>query len=115
MADRAQILFQTSHELKDAIGAFAQEKNMTSSEVIRLAVAIYIGYDIAAASLTQGPRKKYANKEARLEAQKNRAKEERNTLKTLLEDFARAQRRNDVATLEEWLAKRKEQGKLDDN
>ena len=110
MTEKTAILFQASTDFKEALGTYAQQKNMAASEVIRLAVAEYIDYDMSGDTITSGRPKKYANKEERLEAQRQKQKQDRMVAKQLMEDFLRAQRRGDVKTFEEYLARRVKMG-----
>lgn len=110
MVERVPVLFQSSPEFKEAIATYAQQHRLSASEVMRVAIAQYIGYDISSDSISGGRPKIYANKEERIKAQNDRAKQQRENLKTLMDDFHRAVRRGDVKTMEEWVEMRKREG-----
>lgn len=107
--EKTSILLQLTVEFKDALGQYAQEHNKPSAEIIRLAIAIYIGYDVEKASIPSGRPRIYASKEDRLEAQKKKTKKERDLVKQLMADYEHAQHMEGVKTLEEWLERRTKQ------
>lgn len=106
MSDRAQNLFVSTPEFKEAIAQYAHNNNMTASEVIRIAVAQYIGYDIELATMGVGARKKYASKEERQAEYNRKNKEARQSVKKLVEEYLSDQHKQNVNSLEEWLARR---------
>lgn len=111
MADRTTIIMQSSFEFKEAVATYAQRNNVSVAEVIREAVAAVIGYDLSKDSISSGRPRTYANAEERKKAQSDRQKKKRAVAAQFLEDYERAQRRGDVKTLEEYIAKRVAMGK----
>lgn len=66
-----QIIVQTSRQFKDAVATFSQTHDTPMSQVVRTAVAAYIGYDLSAE--VKPPRKtRYESPEARTLAQQER-------------------------------------------
>lgn len=103
---KSQILFHVSIKMKDALGQYAQSHDKAVSEIIRVAVAKYIGFDLTGDPIVNGRPRIYANKEERLEAQRTKAKQERATLKQLISDYEHEKHMEGVNTLEEWLERR---------
>lgn len=105
-SEKVLVNFQVSVEFKEAIGIFAQKTNQPSSDIIREAVAKYIGYNLSADNISQGRPKKYATVADRLEAQKARAAAKRKLVKMLEEDYEHAKHLGNVKSFEEYLRKR---------
>ena len=74
-------MFPLSSELKEAIGKYATEHNISVAELIRSSVANTINFKYTQTD----SRKKYANAEERKEAQKQRQKKDREDLKKFRE------------------------------
>lgn len=89
-AERTTILLQLSPELKDAIQAAAQKKNVSAAQFIRSLVATYVGYDLTA---DKPPTKVKGESTTSL-------------ARALLLDHQRQQRQQDASYLEAWLQKR---------
>lgn len=105
---KTTILFQCTENFKDAVGTFAQKQKMSQSELIRVAVASYIDYDLTKDPIVDG-RRKYASIEERKEVQAEKQRRDRRgrqAVSKLLEVLAREQRLFDVASIEASLLKK---------
>lgn len=84
--ERTKILFVCTESFRDALCSFAEKESCSASEIVRRAVAEYIGYDIS-----KDPpcdlRRKYASVEDRKNAHSERQKLRRQEERKLVEAF----------------------------
>lgn len=97
--DRTQMLFVCSNEFKDALGEYATKHNLSASEVIRVAVSTYIGYDASNENFVD-KRRKYATEEERRNAQNDRMRKRRQESAKLLEAFQHEEHLRAILALE---------------
>lgn len=102
MVAKAQILFNCSEEMKEAIGKFANDKDWSIALVVRKAIAEYIQYDLNS-EVVEDRRRKYENDAARKKAQSDKQKAERRQVALLLAAFGQEQRRADAQILKDSL------------
>ena len=81
----AKQMFPLSQSMKDALGQYASEQNMSIAAVIRTAIAKEIDYPLD--EEPSSSRRKYASPEERKAAQKARNKEKAALVKQLLEEY----------------------------
>lgn len=88
---RTSQMFGLSEDMKEFLATWAQERNLSVAEVIRSALAEYVGYDLAADEMSKverrGRPRVYANKEERRKAARARNKERRQLAKQVLENY----------------------------
>lgn len=98
------LTFSLSHGLKEAIYAYAAKVNKSATSVIRESVCKTISYPLTDEPIT-GRHKKYKNKKERLEAQKQKAKENRQLIRTLIEADRHKRQQKDIEAIERSLNK----------
>jgi hypothetical protein len=90
---RVSLMVGMSPELKDAIELHAGKQNRPTAEIARLALAAYVGYDLATESSskteTRGRPKQYASRDERKAAGRQRRAEKRKVAKALLQNLER--------------------------
>lgn len=102
--EKTSVLVHMSVLLKDAIGVAAQQQNMSVANLVRVAVAAYIGYDLAEDINTPlGRPRVYANKEERIRAQNERTRTARLTARALMEYAKHAEHVANREGLRQWL------------
>lgn len=88
---RTSLMVGMSEELKDAVGVWAQSRDLSVAEVVREAIAKHIGYDLetkmAERVENRGRPRLFANKTERRAAGRERRKAKRDLAKQLLADF----------------------------
>lgn len=111
---RTSLMVGMSSELKEEIGVFAQQRNLSVAQVVRAACAGYIGYDLEADELEKEERrgrpKVYGSREERREASRERAKKRRALTKKLLADHMQQDTAARNAKFAESVAKIPESG-----
>jgi hypothetical protein len=107
--EKTVLMFGLSQAMKDAVGEWASKNDRATAEVVRTAVAEYIGYDMAKDPKKdrKGRNKKYNSVEERKAAQKDRDRENRRLVKELLERHRKEQRQADADAVEKSLKKRR--------
>lgn len=98
MATKTSVPVMMSDAQKDFTGEYAAAHDMSVSEVARLAIAAYTGYDLDAEPKTQR-RTKYANATERANATKERAKRKRDLQRDLTAAIERGDRMEDIRAL----------------
>lgn len=96
---RKQMLFVCSEEFKEALGEYAAKHKLSESEVARLAISTFIGYDASNETFVD-KRKKYFTTEERVEAQRNRMRERRAEEKKLLEAIEHEEHLRNILAIE---------------
>lgn len=102
---KESIVFIVSEEFKETIAQAATDANVSVGELIRVALAEKLGYDLAGEPSVER-RKKYANKAERDKAMRERAKERRTNERELLEALRQASKAQDIAGMREYLEKK---------
>lgn len=106
------LLLSLTTALKDAIGVAANKQNISSSELIRRAVANAIGYDLEAEKQEKkknerrGRPRLYATSEERIAAARERTQTQRELTNKLLEHVRQQEHAGNIAALEESLKRR---------
>lgn len=103
MSDKTNIIVQVTPTFKDAIGTYATQNNLSSSEVMRRGVAALIAYDLKDEIHRVGKPTKYNSIKERNEARATQAREDRATAKLILEYFKHESREVDIEALEAWI------------
>ena len=101
-SDRTYVVVHLSQAMKDAIGAYATQHNVSGSALVREAIATKIGFDLSSAP-TRERQKKYATPEDRTAAQRKRYQEKRATERAVLDAIMKQAKAKDVAALRAWL------------
>ena len=82
------MMFNLPVSLKAAIEAHAEKEGLTSSALVRQAIAATVGYELPEG---MGRAKKYATEDERKAAQKDRDKARRDLIKDLLEKYRKGE------------------------
>jgi predicted transcriptional regulator len=101
----AKLMFSLSESLKDALGEYAAEHELSDAAVIRQAIAQYIGFDLSTVEKQPRSGRMYASVEERREAQKERNKEKRALVRELLSLAKSGERDKAIAALEASVAR----------
>lgn len=102
MAAKQPIMVLVSDGMRDSIDKRCTELNIARAELIRRAVADYLGLDISK-ELKAGRPKKYPNKEAREEAQRTRNRLRRQATAKLIRAYESGEHEDDIKALVESL------------
>lgn len=97
MAKESNIVLM-SEAMTEAVATYAQEHDMSKSELMRTAIAQYIDYDLDADPKVERTRK-YANKAERDRAQRNRAKAKRQTTAELMRAIKAGRTNDDILAI----------------
>ncbi len=95
---RESVVFFASEELAETIKTAAQKRNVSTSALVRKAVATFLGYDLASEAPTER-RHKYENKAARDKAMRERAKEKRQKTKAMMDAIKRGETQETIMAL----------------
>lgn len=107
MASKSGNVFFASEELEAAYKAQAAEEKISASELVRKAVAAYIGYDLDGEPAAER-RRKYANKAERDKAMRERAKSKRATTKAIMDAINAGKSQAEIVALARTLAGKSE-------
>ena len=107
MAAKQPIMVLVSDGMREAIDKRMTELNISKAELIRRAIADYLGLDISK-ELKAGRPKKYPTKEAREEAQRARNRARRQATAKLIRAYESGEHEDDIKALIEALRKQME-------
>lgn len=102
---KVTVVAQFSEALDAELLAFAEERDTSKADIIRKAVAAWIGYDLDAEPSGER-RRKYATIQERNDAMKARAKEKREINKQLLRAIELGEREETIRALAASLKRR---------
>lgn len=106
-AERESIMFGLSPGFKDAIAKFAHENgDIPTAQLIREAVAEYIGYNLEQDRVKRGRPVKYKNKAEKKIASRRRSMERRALIKALEEHARKAEREKQAEALRASLVRK---------
>lgn len=86
--DKKTLAVAVSSKFEEAVSKWASTNDKSVAQVIRLALAQFVGYDLSAEPVvTRGTRMKYANKDEAAAAQKAKVAERNALIKQLLAEY----------------------------
>jgi len=91
-----QFIFTLSTRFKEAADDFAGARNVSTAQILREALAQYIGYDLSREVDARTRSGKYASREEKKAAKKERARIKREEEKVLLEALKKGLKKEDL-------------------
>ena len=107
MTAKRPMMVLVEGDFDDAIDKFAASRGLSKGALVRLATAVYIGYDTSLVNVRSERRRKYATAEERAEAQKRRSKDKRDAEREALLAIQRGNQAEAINIMQAYLERRK--------